>query len=123
MVNVQQPDLLALTIYVILIVIFPIGVVVGGKIVGPSKPTPTKNMSFECGQPPSGEAHLRFNIQYYPYAMIYAIFGAIAIFLFLTAPAIIGLPSEVSAFFVLSLTIIILSLVGAVISLRSTKWR
>jgi len=122
----QAPDPLGLTIFVVVMLIFPLGLVIAGKIFGPSNPSPTKNMTFECGQIPEGSAHLRFTIRYYPYAMIYAIFGAIAVFLLLTAPALTALIQfgGDASFVVLGfLVIITLTLVSAVMALRSARWR
>ncbi|WP_309491872.1 NADH-quinone oxidoreductase subunit A [Candidatus Hecatella orcuttiae] len=116
-------DLLGLVVYIVIMLLFPIGLVLSGKIFGPSNPSPTKNLAFECGQVPLGDPRITFNIRYYPYAMIYAVFGAIAIFLLLTAPAIIRLGGEVSTFISISLAVVILALVSAVTSLRSARRR
>ncbi len=123
---VQTPDMLGLGIFVVVMLIFPLSLIISGKIFGPSNPNPAKNMTFECGQIPEGSSHMRFTIQYYPYAMIYAIFGAIAVFLLLTAPALLTLIKigGGAAYIILAfIFIIILTLISAVISLRSTRWK
>jgi len=119
--NVQAPDAVALTVYATIVMLSAVGLVVTGKIFGSSNPNPVKNSPFECGQPSVGKPHLRFNIKYYHYAMIYAVFGALAVFLLLTAPALIRLPGEVLTFVSVALGVAVLSLISAVISLRSVR--
>lgn len=123
---VQTPDVLGLGVFILVMLIFSLSLIILGRIFGPSNPSPAKNTTFECGQIPEGSPHMRFTIQYYPYAMIYAIFGAIAVFLLLTAPALIalvkmggGAATVILAF----IAIITLTLISAVLSLRSTRWK
>ncbi|MEM3737264.1 MAG: NADH-quinone oxidoreductase subunit A [Candidatus Bathyarchaeia archaeon] len=121
---VQTPDVLGLGVYVLIMVIFPLSLVLAGKVLGPSNPNPKKNMTFECGHPPEGSAHTRFTIQYYPYAMIYAIFGAMAVFLLLTAPALTAIArmgGDAAGVILAFVAILALALVSAVISLRSVR--
>jgi NADH-quinone oxidoreductase subunit A len=104
-------------------IIFPVALVVAAKILGPYNPNPVKNSTFECGQIPIGKSHVRFTIQYLPYAMIYAIFGALAIFLLLAAPAIARLNVELLSVALSLLIVLTLALFGAAISLRSVRGR
>lgn len=39
-------------------------------------------VSYECGEVPVGEAHTRFNFQYYVFALVFVIFDVITAFLF-----------------------------------------
>src|SRR5690242_287595 len=38
------------------------------------KPTPEKQMSYECGEDPVGSAWLRFNIRFYVVALVFVLF-------------------------------------------------
>src|ERR1041385_7905529 len=38
------------------------------------KPTPEKQMSYECGEDPVGTAWLRFNIRFYVVALVFVLF-------------------------------------------------
>lgn len=115
-------NLLSLLVFTVSMIIFPLALWIIAKILGPSNPNIVKNSTYECGQVSTGEAHMRFNIRYYPYAMIYAIFGSFAIFLLLMAPEIIR--SKVGlGFSLVMLAIITSALFSAVTSLRFTGKR
>ncbi len=90
------------------------------KILSPSNPNPLKNSTYECGQIFEGKAHVRFTIHYYPYAMVYAIFGAFAILLLIVAPWVIRLPFGLD-YGLIILAIVTITLVSAVITLKPTK--
>jgi NADH-quinone oxidoreductase subunit A len=74
---------------------FPIGVtiivaaiVVGGmvsinRLIGPrGQRTRVKGEAFECGNPPSGSAWVRFSVRFYLTALLFLVFDAEIIFLF-----------------------------------------
>jgi NADH-quinone oxidoreductase subunit A len=60
-------------------------IVAGGIIVNwllmPYKPTKEKQMTYECGMDPVGDAHLRYNMRFYVFALLYVIFAVEAAFL------------------------------------------
>ncbi len=60
--------------------------VAGGIIINwllmPYKPTPEKVMTYECGMDPVGDAHMRYNLRFYTYALMYVVFAVEAAFLF-----------------------------------------
>lgn len=92
------PEVIALTVYVVVSILVPVLLYVGGKLLGPSKPTPEKTMTFECGQVPIGKAHLRITVHYYPYALIYGIYTALAILLLFSAPGIAKLEAGTKSY-------------------------
>jgi NADH-quinone oxidoreductase subunit A len=47
----------------------------------PYKPTKEKQMTYECGVDPVGEAHIRYNLRFYVFALLYVIFAVEAAFL------------------------------------------
>jgi NADH-quinone oxidoreductase subunit A len=52
------------------------------SLVRPSKPSPEKSMSYECGENPVGNAWVQFNIRFYVFALAFLIFDVEAVFLF-----------------------------------------
>lgn len=60
-------------------------VVAGGIIVNwllmPYKPTKEKQMTYECGVDPVGDAHFRYNLRFYVFALLYVVFAVEAAFL------------------------------------------
>lgn len=62
--------------------VFPILPVVLAKFLAPKKPSPTKQMPYECGMEPVGDAWVQFRVQYYIYALIFVIFDVETIYLY-----------------------------------------
>lgn len=92
------PEVIALTVYVAISILTPVLLYISGKILGPSKPNPDKTMNFECGQVPIGKAHLRVTAHYYPYALIYGTYTALAILLLFSAPGMAKLEVETKGY-------------------------
>lgn len=46
------------------------------------KPDPFRDMPFESGQIPQGEARRRLVMQYYPYLLMFVVFDVVSMFLF-----------------------------------------
>ncbi len=111
-------SILMLSGYVALMILFPIILWIIAKILSPQNPNPVKNAPFECAQVSVGKAHERFMISYYPYAMIYAIFGAFAVLLVVMAPHIIQYKAGLD-FSIIMLAVITIALMSAAVSLRS----
>jgi NADH-quinone oxidoreductase subunit A len=114
---VETFNLLNLILYAALVVIVPIALCIVAKILSISEPSSIKNATYECGQVFTGKAHLRFTIHYYPYAVIYAVFGAFAIFMLIVAPEILRLRLALEYGFIV-FAIIILALFSAILSLK-----
>ena len=114
-------SLLSLSFYIAIAIALPILLWIVAKILSPSNPNPVKNSPYECSQVAEGEAHIRLPIRYYPYAMIYAIFGAFAIFLLILAPEILKFRAGLDLFFV-TLVVVTVALMSAAVSLKSI-WR
>jgi NADH-quinone oxidoreductase subunit A len=58
------------------------GMVILSWLVGKHKPTPVKQMSYECGMVPLGDARQRFSVKFYLVAMLFILFDVEAIFLY-----------------------------------------
>jgi len=107
-----------LAIYVIIAFVFCLSSLLLAKIVSPSRPNPRKTMTYECGQIPTEPTKARFTIQYYPYAVIYAIYGALAIILLLAAPSISAMPVDQLWIVILILGAFAFALMGAIMTLQ-----
>jgi NADH-quinone oxidoreductase subunit A len=69
-------------------VFFALGVVLCGLMLGlgallrPSNPSPSKLSTYECGEPPSGNAWINFNIRFYLIALVFVIFDVELAFIY-----------------------------------------
>lgn len=53
-----------------------------GALVGPRRPGPIKQSTYECGLETIGETWVQFKVQYYVFAMIFLIFDVETVFLY-----------------------------------------
>lgn len=51
-------------------------------LVRPHRPYPSKLSTYECGETPVGDTHVRFNIRFYVVALIFLVFDVEVVFLF-----------------------------------------
>lgn len=65
---------LFLGIFLAFAVVFPVLPLVLAKFLAPRKPSPLKQMPYECGIEPVGDPWVQFRVQYYLYALIFVIF-------------------------------------------------
>ncbi len=59
-----------------------LGLLLVAQIAGPKKPNPIKDEPFESGNPPKGDARIRFPVNFYLVAMLFLIFDLEAVFLY-----------------------------------------
>jgi NADH-quinone oxidoreductase subunit A len=52
------------------------------KLVGPSRPTPTKSIAYECGLDPASSPKIRFSVQFYRIALLFLVFDIEAAFFY-----------------------------------------
>ncbi len=82
-------DLLArylpVALFAIFCLLFPIGTFFATRILRKDNPGPLKDLTYECGEVPEGEAMIQFHFQYYVFAIIFVVFDVAAIFLLLWA--------------------------------------
>lgn len=74
-------------VFLVLAPIFPIAPVIVNRLLGPSRPNPIKQQTYECGIETVGDTWVQFKVQYYIYALIFVVFDVEAIFLFPIAAA------------------------------------
>lgn len=74
-------------IFLVLSPVFPLAPVVINRLLGPKKPNPLKNQTYECGIETVGDTWIQFKVQYYIYALVFVVFDVEAVFLFPIAAA------------------------------------
>jgi len=79
----------------------------------PQKPGPSKGSAYECGVAPQGDVRIRFQSQYYLYAIIFLIFDVETIFLLPFAVSFAGLPPGAFLAMMLFLLLLVEGLVWA----------
>jgi len=87
MVFFNMDYLMAHPFFPVLVLFFFAGAVVASllliaQFVGPKKPNPVKADPFESGNPPKGDARIRFPVKFYLVAMLFLIFDIEAVFLY-----------------------------------------
>jgi NADH-quinone oxidoreductase subunit A len=59
------------------------GIMIGlMKLLAPANPHPAKLTTYECGEPPSGNAWINFNIRFYLIALVFVIFDVEGAFVY-----------------------------------------
>jgi len=70
------------------------------------KPDPFRDMPFESGQVPQGEARHRLVMQYYPYLLMFVVFDVVAMFLFAWGISFTTMPLDSSFLLILFLILL-----------------
>lgn|SRR3989338_1426567 len=74
--------------YIPLLMLFGIGIVLGGGFVlvsyfiGQKKKSAEKEIPYECGLDPVGSSHQRFSVKFYLIAMLFILFDIEVVFLY-----------------------------------------
>ena len=105
-----------IAIFLVLSPIFPAAPLILNRILGPKKPNPIKQSTYECGIETVGDTWIQFKVQYYIFALIFVVFDVEAVFLFPIAAAYDQL--SLFAVFEVALFVIILA-VGLVYAWRA----
>lgn len=71
--------------------IIPVGAIVMAWVLGPKKPNPIKQTTYECGIETVGDSWVQFKAQYYIFALVFLIFDVETVFLFPWAVKLGGL--------------------------------
>lgn len=80
-----------IALFAAIAVVFPGLPIILGGLLGPKKPNPIKQDTYECGIETVGDTWIQFKVQYYIFALIFVIFDVEAVFLFPIAAAFIDL--------------------------------
>ena len=68
-------------IFLVLAPIFPAAPVILNHFLGPRKPNPLKQSTYECGIETVGDSWIQFKVGYYLFAMLFLIFDVETIFI------------------------------------------
>ena len=79
-------------LFLLIGVIIPIVPIAAAAIVGPKKPNPIKQSTYECGMETVGESLVQFKAQYYVFALVFLVFDVETVFLFPWALSLNALP-------------------------------
>jgi NADH-quinone oxidoreductase subunit A len=63
-------------------ILVPVGTIIFIRLIAPRGEYPRKHIPYECGWLPIGTAKIRFNVEYYTYAIVFLIFDVEALFLY-----------------------------------------
>jgi NADH-quinone oxidoreductase subunit A len=78
--------------YLILLILFVIGVMIAAHTIGPRKRTVVKQMPYESGMNPIGDARQRFDVKFYLVAIMFLVFDVELLFLYPWAVVAYGSP-------------------------------
>jgi NADH-quinone oxidoreductase subunit A len=70
------------TIFLVLGIAFPVMILWLGKRLRPHKPNAAKETTYESGNDPVGDSHVRFNVRYYLFALMFVVFDVETVFLY-----------------------------------------
>ena len=69
-------------LFLIVGLIIPVGAIAAAWILGPKKPNPIKQETYECGIETVGDSWVQFKAQYYIFALVFLVFDVETVFLF-----------------------------------------
>ena len=69
-------------IYLVVIAGFAVNAVLVAHLLGPRKQTPVKQMPYESGMDPIGDARQRFDVKFYLIAILFLVFDVELLFLY-----------------------------------------
>src|SRR5437016_12370205 len=87
-------DYVPVALFLLVALMFPLVTFFATRLFRPTHPTPLKDLTYECGEVPEGEAAIQFHFQYYMFALIFVVFDVAAVFLVLWALMIYGTASD-----------------------------
>jgi NADH-quinone oxidoreductase subunit A len=69
-------------IYLVVVIGFAVSAVVAAHVMGPKKVTPVKQMPYESGMDPIGDARQRFDVRFYLVAILFLVFDVELLFIY-----------------------------------------
>jgi NADH:ubiquinone oxidoreductase subunit 3 (subunit A) len=69
-------------LYFLVILGFAVTVLVVAHLIGPRRSTPVKDMTYESGMDPIGDARQRFDVKFYLIAILFLVFDVELLFLY-----------------------------------------
>lgn len=112
-------DYLPVLLQLIVAVGFAISALLVSVLVGKTgRRTPAKDMAYECGMVPQGEAQPRFSVKFYLVAMLFILFDLEIVFMYPWAVVYKEMIRQSSVIFWSMLSFITILMVGYVYALR-----
>ncbi len=65
-------DYSSLLAFLVVALLFGAGGLGVNRLLSPHKPGPVKNAIYECGNEPTGDAQIRYNVRFYIFALLLA---------------------------------------------------
>jgi len=94
----MQSEWLYIGLFLLVGLFIPVAAIVTSTLLGPKKPNPIKQSTYECGLETVGDNWVQFKAPYYIFALIFLIFDVETVFLFpwavamnKTAPGALGI--------------------------------
>src|SRR5689334_5019966 len=81
-------------LFILVAVMTAVGMLVASAVLGPKKPTAVKEMPYESGMDPIGDARQRFDVRYYLVAIVFLLFDVELLFLYPWAVAQWSVPAS-----------------------------
>jgi NADH-quinone oxidoreductase subunit A len=69
-------------LFLIVAIVIAAGMIIGSAWLAPQKATKVKQMPYESGMDPIGDAHQRFDVRYYLVAIVFLLFDVELLFLY-----------------------------------------
>ena len=86
-----------LFVFILVAIMIAIGMLSASAVLGPKRITPVKQMPYESGMDPIGDARQRFDIRYYLVAIVFLLFDVELLFLYPWAVAQWSDPARATA--------------------------
>jgi len=83
-------------LFLLILIAFAVGAVLVPHLIAPKKRTAVKQMPYESGMDPIGDARQRFDVKFYLIAILFLVFDVELLFLYPWAAAQEVLPAELS---------------------------
>jgi NADH:ubiquinone oxidoreductase subunit 3 (subunit A) len=78
----MQSEWLYIGLFLLVGIFIPVAAIVTSTILGPKRPNPIKQSTYECGMETVGVNWVQFKAPYYIFALIFLIFDVETVFLF-----------------------------------------
>lgn len=69
-------------LYLLFILVFAVGALAAAHLIGPRRKTPVKQMPYESGMDPIGDARQHFDVKFYLIAILFLVFDVELLFLY-----------------------------------------
>lgn len=78
----ELPSYYPIFVYLGIIILLIIGMLAVSHLIAPRRPTPVKDMPYESGMDPIGDARQHFDVKYYLVAILFLVFDVELLFLY-----------------------------------------